>query len=52
MTIQEMQDKVIQTLGHENAWTIWFFSICEKLTTEEIERAYLAMMTTAWLMED
>lgn len=52
MTIQEMQDKVIQTLGFENEWTIWFFSICEKLTTEEVEKAYLAMMTTAWLMND
>ena len=52
MTIKEMQDAIVRTLGFENEWTILFFDLCEKLKPDEIEKVYLAIMTCRLLLSE
>lgn len=45
MTRDEMIDKVISTLGHENEWTIWFCELSEILSESNLWKAFVALWT-------
>lgn len=52
MTKEMMMDAVISRFGFESKWTIWFCECAEKLTTTQLEMAYIALITMTTCEEE
>ena len=40
MNKEQMMDTIINQLGFEHSWTVWFCTIADKLTEEELSKAF------------